>query len=145
MSRLDQRLSERKPTATFTSNKIDIMNAIPLISALIRIKFGSFNALIYFLNGDNGKCFPSDDLSWLLLVDRARTSSRPHQIRQCGYLDWRKTGRSNRYLFNYAAAKPTLTAVKRMMAHRKERREMLLREAEEASQRETLIPWAFRR
>ena len=144
MNRLDQRLSERKPTATFTSNKIDIMNAVLFDQRIDPYAKAVFNAIIYCLNGNSGKCCPSDDLI-VALVGGSRKSVYLARIKlqQCGYLDWRKTGRSNRYLFNYAAAKPTLTAVKRMMAHRKERREMLLRESEEASNEKPLYDGHF--
>ena len=144
MSRLDRRLSERKPVATFTGNKIDIMNAVAFDQRIDPYTCRVFHALIYFLNGDNGKCCPSDDLI-VALVGGSRKSVYLARIklRKCGYLDWRKTGRSNRYLFNYAAAKPTLAAVKRMMVYRRERREMLPREAEEVRNEKPLYDGHF--
>src|SRR5262249_41095818 len=52
-------------------------------------------------------------------------------LRECGYLNWRTTGRSNHYSFNFDAAAAGLDAAKRTMIERRGRRRMLEREANE--------------
>jgi hypothetical protein len=123
----------RRKIATFTSRKLDLMNAVLFDKRLDPYAKAAFNALVYCLNADNGKCFPSDELIVEMIAgSRAAIKRARNKLRQYGYLDWRNTGRSNYYRFNYAAAAPMLIAVERMRIKRRERREMLLLEHEEA-------------
>lgn len=138
MSDLEQRRALRKP-ATFTSNKLDLMNAVAFDHERIDpYTFRVFHALSHCLNEDSGLCCPSDNYLVMLVggcqksVQRAR-----NKLRQCGYVEWRRRrgldGKNhNYYALYHTAAAPVLASVKRKRERRKERREMLQREAREA-------------
>jgi hypothetical protein len=131
MSGLQERVAGRK-TATPTGKKLDLMNAVLLDKRIDYYAKAVFNDLIRYRHAITGLCFPSDDtIAADIGGDRSRVSRSRRVLRKYGYIDWIKTGRANFYTFNHAAAGPMIATNKRDQERRKERREMLQREAQE--------------
>jgi hypothetical protein len=123
---------QHKSPATFASQKFDLMNAVAFDQRLDPYAVRVFIAIIYHLNAINGRCFPSDELiAEMIGGSRPSVSRARRQLRECGYLNWYKTGRSNFYVFNFDAAAPTLAAANRVRIEQKGRRRMRDREKEE--------------
>lgn len=123
MSDLKQRQSNRK-TRTFTSNKLDLMNAVMFDQRIDPYTKLVFNALKWFQNAKTGQCNPSDTLiaSLIGFGDRSRVANSRAKLRAYGYIHWRKSPSSNFYTFNDAAGKPILAFIKRKLeAHRETR------------------------
>lgn len=131
--------SERSPETTFTSKKLDLMNAVGFDHERIDpYAFRVFHALMFCLNEDDGLCCPSDDYL-VMLAGGSRTAvwRARNKLRQCGYVDWRRRrgldGKTHCfYAFYHTAAAPVLASVRRQRERRKERHETLRREAHEA-------------
>lgn len=138
MSDLEQRLAKRKPTATFTSNKLNLMDAVDYDQRVDPYAKLVFREIIRCLNEKTGRCFPSDDFI-VCMISGSRKSAylARMKLRKYGYLDWYKIRLRgsgavvNQYFFDPAVAAPVLATAKRKRETRKEQREMLRREAEE--------------
>jgi hypothetical protein len=92
MSNLEQRCAGRKPQ-TFTGGKLDLMNAVDFDLRIDPYAARVFRAIIFCLNAETGKCFPSDD--WITCAiggTRKSVLRARYKLRKYGYLDWRKTG-----------------------------------------------------
>jgi len=139
MSNLEQRCAGRK-TQTFTGGKLDLMNAVDFDLRIDPYAARVFRAIIFCLNAETGKCFPSDD--WITCAiggTRKRVVRAGYELRKYGYLDWRKTGRSNLYSFNHAAAVVTLAGGRLRLEKHKEYREMRKRDVSLAGHHD--VPW----
>jgi len=86
VSDLEQRLSKRK-TKTFTSKKLDLMDAVDFDQRLDPYDKLVFRAIIRCLNAKTGKCYPSDDfIADMISSTRQRVSKARIKLRKCGYL-----------------------------------------------------------
>jgi hypothetical protein len=124
MSDIKQRLTKLK-YKTFTSNKLNLMNAVMFDRRIDPYTKLVFNALKWFQNAKTGQCNPSDTLiaSLIGFGNRSRVANSRAKLRAYGYIHWRKSTTSNFYTFNDAAAKPILAFVGRMLEARRETRQ----------------------
>jgi hypothetical protein len=119
------RASSQRKIGTFTSRKLDLMNAVMFDQRVDPYSKLVFNALKWFQNAKTGQCNPSDELiaSLIGFGDRNRVARSRTKLRAYGYIHWRKTLTSNRYTFNAAAAKPILAFVMRKLKAHAETRQ----------------------
>ena len=124
MSDIKQRLTKLKHK-TFTSNKLNLMNAVMFDRRIDPYTKLVFNALKWFQNAKTGQCNPSDTLiaSLIGFGNRSRVARSRAKLKAYGYLHWRKSLSCNFYSFNDAAAKPILSFVGRVLETHRETRQ----------------------